>query len=460
MRGQALLFVLGIAGACAAGACGGTTNATIPDAGDDGGDDSSTGGHDAAGGDGSMHADAGDDSTQMDGPVDMGNPDGPYGAPSSTYPAFTPEMGQLVTNGGPHLTSPVVVTITWSNDDATSVSTFEGFGDGLGGSMYWSTAVSEYGVGPTTSGAANHVHVATAAAAAVTDADLQNFLQQNAGSTLPAATSQTIYVMYLPSGTSLQFNGSDACQQGVGGYHQGIQLGGNASAYAVIPRCGGGGSMGDQTATLAASHEIGEASTDPQPNSGLFGFDDAHIAFDYWYGFNAMENGDACEFFKSSFYLNGLPFQYAVQRLWSNKSGAAGHAPCAPVPASAYFNVTPLDLQDITIDLSQLGGPAQFATKGYHAAVGGMVTFPIGFYSDAATTPFTVTAESGNSLIGQPTTRLTLSIDPNKTSGVNGEKTYVTAKVNSTGTTKGELLTLITTRGQQTSYMPVLIGSM
>jgi hypothetical protein len=218
--------------------------------------------------------------------------------------------------------------------------------------------------------------------------------------------------------------------------------------------------MGIQTATLAASHVIGESSTDPQPNNGLFGFDDAHIAFDYWYGFNAMENGDACEFFQSSFFLSPQPFNYAVQRLWSYKSGAAGHAPCAPVMAGAYFSVTPLDLQDITIDLTVVGGPSNFKTKGYHAAVGGMVTFPIGFYSDAAAPAWTVSAESGNSLINQATTRLTITIDPMKTSGVNGEKTNVTVKVNSTGSTKGELLTLISTRGNIKAYMPVLIGSM
>src|SRR5580700_11332224 len=61
---------------------------------------------------------------------------GAYGAPSSTYPAFTPWMGQLTNNGGPILSAPIVVTITW-DDDTTGRPIFEPFGDEIGASSYW-----------------------------------------------------------------------------------------------------------------------------------------------------------------------------------------------------------------------------------------------------------------------------------------------------------------------------------
>ena len=92
-------------------------------------------------------ADAASDAAQqadaapiVDAAPDVAVEAGPYGAPSSTYPAFTPWMGQLTKNGGPMMTAPVVVTVTWDVD--TGRSTFESFGDEIGGSSYWSAAVA------------------------------------------------------------------------------------------------------------------------------------------------------------------------------------------------------------------------------------------------------------------------------------------------------------------------------
>src|SRR5579859_5750682 len=58
-----------------------------------------------------------------------------HGQPSSTYPAFPPDMGQLVNNGGLVLKSPVVVAVSWDSDP--SQATFEQFADGIGASEYW-----------------------------------------------------------------------------------------------------------------------------------------------------------------------------------------------------------------------------------------------------------------------------------------------------------------------------------
>ncbi len=377
---------------------------------------------------------------------------GPYGAPSDTYPAFTPYMGQLTKNGGAMLTAPVIVTITWDGDGSRSL--FEGFGDGIGTSSYWSAAVGEYGVGAATSGPSNHVHVSTAPPAQMSDSDIQNFIKTNVGTLLPAATSQTIYVVYLSKSTTLLFNKQNACQAGIGGYHDSFSNNGSQVAYAVLPRCGS-----DSGVTAAASHELGEASTDPHPGAGagLVGFDDPYLVFDLWQRSND-ENGDACEFFKDSYYTEPQPFPYAVQRLWSNKQGPLGHSPCQPY-AGAYFNMAPLEMQDIIVDLSQLGASSTFKTKGYAAKLGETIQIPLGFYSDAAAGPWTVTVAESNPLVQPVTGRLTLSIDPNKTSGQNGEKTFLSVTVKQEGPIKAEMLTVISTLGATKHYLPLLISN-
>jgi len=376
---------------------------------------------------------------------------GPYGQPSTTYPAFTPWMAQLSNNGGPILSAPVVVTITWDVD--TGRSTFESFGDAIGSSPYWSAAVGEYGVGAATSGDANHVHISTTPPTQWGDSDVQTFLQQNIGTVLPAATAQTVYVFYIAPGTTFIFGNGDACNS-IGGYHDDAQINQQLVAYAVLPNC-----ASDSKTTQYASHEIGEAATDPHPSGqpAYYGFDDPYLAFHEWQRGND-ENGDACEFFKDSFYVESQPFQYQVQRLWSNKQGPLGHSPCQPY-TSTYFNVAPLGIGDITVDLSQEGGPANFTTKGFTCALNATCKIPVGIYSDGATGPIAVSVAESNPLVNPVTGRLTLSIDPQKTSGVNGEITYVNVTVNQKGPLNAEMLTVITQLNGVSHYLPLLVAN-
>jgi len=377
-----------------------------------------------------------------DAPVEAG----PYGQPSSTYPAFTPWMAQLSNNGGPILTSPAVVTVTWDGD--TGRSTFEGFGAGLGASSYWAAAVGEYGVGPTTN---TNVHLSTTPPTTWSDDDVQAFIKSNVGGVLGTPTSQTIYVFYIAPGTTFMWGNANACNS-IGGYHDAVVVNGSPVSYAVLPNCNT-----DQKTTQYASHEIGEASTDPEPGiqPAYDGFDDPYVAFHEWQR-NNEENGDACEFFKDSDYIESQPFPYMVQRLWSNKQGPLGHSPCQPY-TGAYFNVAPLGITDITVDLSVEGGPANFTTKGYVCALNATCQIPVGIYTDAATGPITVTVAESNPLYNPVTGRLALSIDPQKPSGVNGEITYVNVTVNQKGPLNAEMLTVITTLGSVSHYLPLLV---
>ncbi|MGH7298095.1 MAG: hypothetical protein ACRELB_24360, partial [Polyangiaceae bacterium] len=216
-----------------------------------------------------------------------------HGSPSTTYPAFPPDMGQLANNGGYVMKNPIIVPITWNSD--ASQAMFDSFADALGTSDYYKQTAGPYGVGPATSGAANHVHIADAAPASLQDSDLQTMVTTNAGVTAgwPAATSDTIFAFFLPAGTSLLMQGGfggggaqDACSQGIGGYHDQVTAGGKVTAYAVVPSCnfGDAPTVGEES-TMSMSHEINEAVSDPQPQSnspGYVGFVPDNFAFDYF----------------------------------------------------------------------------------------------------------------------------------------------------------------------------------
>ena len=376
-----------------------------------------------------------------------------HGAPSDKYPAFTPEVGQLVDNGGQVLKNPVIVTVTWSGE--TSADQFEQFGDALGPSDYWKQVTSEYGVGAATSGATNHIRLTDAAPATLKDSDIPALLSQHLtanDNVLPPSTGSEIYLFYIPSATKFMLQGQEVCSSGVGGYHENTTVGGKQVAFAVVPQCGGM----DET-TLSASHELAEAATDPYPMSrpAYSGFDDDHLAWEFFQQFQS-EDGDACEFYRDA-PMDATPYgvPFTTQRQWSNASAAAGHNPCVPAPKGAYFNVTPLDVESIDLDLTALGGDTA-TTKGYKVKVGETKTIPLGFYSDASTAPWTISAQPGG-IMGRTSGSLDLSLDV--TQGQNGQKAYLTITVNAQGKTKGELITIVSNSGGIKHYMPILIGS-
>jgi hypothetical protein len=466
--------------ACGSSSSGESPTSPVPDAG---------AGHDAA-----PEAAAAEDS---------GPPRDP-GAPSTTYPAFKPDFGQIVDNGGLVLKSPTVVAITWDSDP--SQASFDQFADTIGETAYWQATCSEYGVGQAACGAVNHVHIKTAAPAMMTDQDLQNLVSANAKGgpaaapiavsdagaddaggdgaaetdaqadaappvPWPAASTSTIYAFFLPPGVSLQTmtrgGTGDACSAGIGGYHSQVTVGSVTTSYAVVPSCTfGTGNTAAQQTTMSMSHELIEAVTDPHPmdnSPGYVGFDNAHFAFDYFQEFSS-EVGDACEFFQSSFFedkeTSPVAFDYWVQRTWSNKAGPLGHDPCQPAPSTPYFNVTPLNLEMVTITLSaQLTGGAAMnvQTKGLHIPVGMSGTLELGFYSDGPTAPWNLTYTLGSPVSSTKPTYLTVSLD--KSSGQNGEKAYATITATSKGKLGGELLVFESSMNGMIHVMPVLIGS-
>jgi hypothetical protein len=360
------------------------------------------------------------------------------GAPSSTYPAFKVDVAQIVDGGGPVLAAPVIVTVTWSAD--TQAATWNALGDAIGSSTYWQTINSEYGVGPASSGSANHVSIATAPPVQISDNDLDTLVSDHAGVDWPAPTANTIYAVYLAPQTTLYFGGlpdaggQDVCAQGVGGYHSTTNS--HGIVYAIMPQCPMF-KAGD--IELSATHELNEASTDPQ-GSAWVGYDKNHLAFEFFNQFQD-ELGDACELFVEATDSVDFP-PYTAQRQWSNKSAAAGSHWCLPALGEPFYNTTFLlgepagtpstQLDDISVDVSALGG-GKVSTKGFKVALNTSRTFPIGYFSDSDTSgPFTLDVQwpmmnvlaqdqNGNSIMDGTAT---VTID--KTSGVNGNIAYVT----------------------------------
>jgi hypothetical protein len=373
--------------------------------------------------------------------------------------------------GGRVLANPVVVTVTWSDDP--NVATLESVGDTLGTSSFWKSIVGEYGIGPITSGASNHVHLTTPLVLSTDpNADpvapilkiITDALTNPAASGWPAPTDQSVYLVFLHGA-----NADTLCQQGAGGLHDSVMVGAKEIPFAISAACAD--SMGMFTAldsaTISASHELGEAAIDPFPSTGpaWVGLSNDRLAWEL-FQMGQDENGDMCEFYDDVYGKSGAPqLPFMVQRSWSNASAAAGHAPCVPAPKDPNFNVAPLGGTDtLGADFTQSMIPLDPTSKGFQIGEGQTRKIPLGFYTDGASAPFTIEAfeadafsQQGDSFSPSMTPSLTVSLD--KTSGQNGEKAYLDVKVNKATPEKISLIVVRSTLGGVIHYMPLIVGS-
>jgi hypothetical protein len=194
------------------------------------------------------------------------------GGAEHTGHAPLPQVHDL---GGPLLTAPKIVTVTFAGD--ALAADLEAFGQSVASSAWWNAIRAGYcgngacvGDGP----AGASVELSTAAAASYTDSaqatgsTLQTWLAGAiTGGALPAAEagspSNTLYVIYFPSTTTIDFEGTTSCVSGgFGGYHNSLLLGSQVIVYAVVVECSPEPSAPSvpalsvfQNTTFAASHE-------------------------------------------------------------------------------------------------------------------------------------------------------------------------------------------------------------
>ena len=386
---------------------------------------------------------------------------GTTGGPSTgPYPAARPDVGKIVDQGGAVLTSPKIVTVTWNADP--NQAALEDFGDKLGASAYWKLVAGEYGVGPATSGPANHVRVSTPPPATIEVIDLETWFSQEvqnaATNGWPAWDPQTSYVVYVPTATHLTSGGADTCSLHAS-LHSEVSVGTNSVTYVFIDEnCHDSLSVLDG-ATSAASHEIIEDVTNPHPYSGkaYIGFDQAHLAWSLMDGEQDDEIGDTCEDLSDAIFRGPADLPYALQRMWSNASGGAGHSPCVPQSSEPYFNATPLGQEMLNV----LVGVAQTAATalGYRVPVGSTKSFDVSYYSDAPTGLWYLTAVEGNGVTAASPSHVKLSLEHG--TGANGQQDTVNVTVESAPAGGNAILvTLVSSaQGHTTHYFPVLIGA-
>jgi hypothetical protein len=389
---------------------------------------------------------------------------GDEGSSGSVYPAFTVDVPQIRKNQGAVLTNPVVVTITWPGE--TNASSYEGFGDTIGASSYWTATTAQYGVGPATSGPSSHVRmnqplpssmsyddvtsfVAAAVQAAGSDGGVGEAGATDAGATDAGAPDpvwpapvvdasgrgQTIYALFIPTSTAVTDPGSGQsfCDLGALGYHDEVSsANGVGVAFAVTLECP---SLSLALNEETAAHEAIEAATDPYTElgpSGFSGFDANHLAWDLYTGYND-ELADACENWQDSYYQESSSFPYWVQRSWSNAGALAGHDPCVPAAAGPYHGMTLFPSQESTVKISAsaLGNPAS-STKGFKATLGQPLTFQVGYFSDASAAPWKIAYDFPSSLsddMGNTVSNGAAKVTIDKTAGQNGDKANVTVTV-------------------------------
>ena len=153
-----------------------------------------------------------------------------------------------------------------------SQSDIVAFTSGIGATTYWSTLLSQYAVGPATSGTPIILTTAQeppgSAALGSADADIQAWLntQVQPGALAGTNTPDTVYAIYFPAGTTitlpLQGQIVQSCRD-FGGYHLVFPRSdtGDTVAYAVLPRCSffataGAYLTGLSALTGPASHEV------------------------------------------------------------------------------------------------------------------------------------------------------------------------------------------------------------
>lgn len=172
----------------------------------------------------------------------------------------------------------------------------------------------------------------------ITDEDLQaELVFQFAAGTIPAPSSNTLYVIHLPPALSGLRSGTHRLCSNWCAYHHDLNYNGLTISYAVMPDywstpCYGYCAFEPDLVrdfTAVASHEIFEAVTDPPGSSDVLADGGLALA---WFdpntpdpGSNHEEIGDLCQaplggtpWIQDSDFDAG-PVDYAVQKLWSNR---------------------------------------------------------------------------------------------------------------------------------------------
>ena len=397
--------------------------------------------------DGTDASDAGAPGDDDDAASDAGATDS---APGPFAPASHPVVPQVANLGGPVLAAPKVVPVSFPDDPLQP--DIDAFAAAFTTTTYWGDVTREYGVGPVM--ALAPVHVTTAVGATIDDSAIQTWLASMVDGThpeFPAPDGSTVYALYYPPGTTVTIAGYGASCTAFHGYHSQATVGSQQVPYAVISRCASLPEIpvtGIQYVSAVTSHELVEAMTDPFPdtNPAFAETDDDHIV---WSFLGLAEVGDMCALVGNAFYTP-TDFPYTVQRIFSNALAKAGHDPCFPDPKMApYINAAPVLDDTVSFDVGGQSG----TTKGVKIPIGQSKTVELDLFSDAPTSPWTVS-------VIEPSGAGTLGLSLDETSGRNGDKLHLTITAKSVNASYGSSPFLIeSTQGTTVNLWVGLVGN-
>ena len=285
-----------------------------------------------------------------------------------------PAAPQVQNQGGPVLTTPELVTVTWTGDPiAADLEAFDAWV--ISSPHYLPKFMPQYGF---VSG--SHLNSWRAPAPTVTtldDATIQQFLLDAiAAGSLPAPSANTLYSLYPPDGVIVTQGGYIGCQD-MQAYHSSVVAPSGAEVvYAVSPRCHAEAQQGHISdlnfTTLGSSHEIAEAISDPLYSQPAWLNKTAAVG-------PIGEIGDLCV---------GHPLQidgHTVTGIFSNTAAAAGERSCVPASSGpnfgGYFAVDSLSVT--------AGTPATLNYRVFATA-----PIQLTFFSFAGDSSFTVTPQS------------------------------------------------------------------
>lgn len=262
-------------------------------------------------------------------------------AGACTAPPAQP-LPQVSDLGGPRMTHPQLVTITFADD--TDRAQLEAYSRWIATSRWLGAVGAEYGVGP--GAAVAMVERVDNAPDQINDREIEALIARGIGDgSLPRAAdgdaTNTLYVIHFPAHTTIT-TGAGGDNQEVScrdllAYHSSARLLGVEFAYAAVASCPVPSGLGVnllELRELATSHELIEAATDPFPGaSPAFGL---HDRIDPWSA-TGGEVADLCANDRAFWRESG----FLAVRSWSNRVAAERSGdPCVPTTATLpYFDV-------------------------------------------------------------------------------------------------------------------------
>ena len=253
-------------------------------------------------------------------------------APSNKATVYPPSygIGNLIAHGGPEISNAGFQAIYWNSSVANSIDTSNGYAtiqhqmdafiQAFPDNQNWDnsstddyTIIQQYGTGspiaPTLSlnqqnpSGGAFVDSQTAVAA-ITDSQIQTYLAGLFNAKKLLVSSNTVYGVFFPAGTSVQLSGVASCSDFCA-YHSGFSYSGTTIIYAAFPypNCGGcnlGNSPAADMLTMFVGHETRESVTD---------------AYGAWYDAAGYEADDKCAWSNLYRTANG---NFFVQPEYSN----------------------------------------------------------------------------------------------------------------------------------------------